>query len=1434
MKNLSLYWFLAAIFGIVIIASDRLWGWSSPVELGFLLILTAIATIYVFMKSGSLEPDYLKLARSIETHNPELKATLLTAIEQKPKELGGQLDYLQERVIGEALIHAREHNWVESIPQSRLYLAGISNVAAMILFLFVLAQFKMPVFSFLSPNNPASNVAKKDYEITVIPGDTNEELGTTVVILARFDGKLPDSAKLYAGPNEEDTQEIPFSKNLEDPIFGATISPISSDMVYHVEYDGNKTRNYKITTFQHPALEQADANIVFPVYTKLPSKEIKNTLMLNSVVEGSKVTLTFKLNKPVTTAQLVPKDGDALNLTVDTNNPTIFTTLIEPQESLRYNLKLVDSDGRANKAPPRFVINVVKNLPPNIKLKFPNRDIEASPLEELTLEAEVSDDYGVTAQGVSYILAGSQAKEIPVGEPIDGNKKESIEYVLPMENLQVQPNQLLSYYFWADDIGPDGKTRKTVSDLYFAEVRPFEQIYRENQSFMDQNQQQQQREQQDQNGMQNDQQRQEQLVQLQKQIISATWNIKRQVDTTTNGVATAKDDITLIKDSQEDALEIARNGGDESTGQRGGGSGLTSGAGGRGGQSAGRGGRGGRGGGRGGMTPQSGGMNQISPPSPAAAQSASSDDPMEKAIQHMQNAVDHLQETLSTSTSEELLQALTSEQAAYQELLKLREQESEVGRDRSGQQQNNQNRSARSQQQLQQLQLRQRNDRYETQSQAQNQQQQQQNQQEDLQVLNRLRDLARRQSEMTNRLRETESALREAQNEEQRQQIQRELERLRQEQVQNLRDMDELQQRMDNQQNRERMSDSSQQLSQARERMQQTAEQMQQGQVSEAAANSTRAQSELEQMRDEFQRSTSGQFTQQMQDMRQQARELDEQQQQISQQMRQPQSGSQQGSQQSTRESLQQNPLGQPGSNQQLADRLRQQREDMQNLLDQARQVSEQAEESEPLLSRRLYDTYRQASTANVDRALQTTEELLRRDFAPQAQTSEEQAREGIQNLRQGIEEAARGVLGDEADSLRLARQQLDEAIRQVDPNQTDNMQAREGMQGQRGRDPNNMPGSESFLSSNTRRGMQGGGEPNQAGEMARSGRSGQRGSRGSDPNQAGQMARAGGNRGQRTGAPNGAGSESFLSSGNRNGQRGGQGFDPNQLGEMARGQRNGRGGYDPNQLSEMAQGQRGQRGFDPNQLGEMARGMRSGQGIDPNQLAEIARAMGEGIDPNQIAELLQRMQNGQDFDPNQLTEMARGMRGGEGYDPNQSGEMANGMRGGMRGGQGPNQNQTQNMQARGGGGQFNMRDLENRIQNNPSGRGGYQPFNASNIYDPNNNPLTNENFRQWLDTLRAAEEMLPNQDLREDVATVRERARTIRDDFTRLSKEPQWDMVQMDVVKPLNEVRKRIDEELAKLDSKEAVVPIDRDPVPARYSDLVRAYYENLGGDNK
>jgi hypothetical protein len=49
-------------------------------------------------------------------------------------------------------------------------------------------------------------------------------------------------------------------------------------------------------------------------------------------------------------------------------------------------------------------------------------------------------------------------------------------------------------------------------------------------------------------------------------------------------------------------------------------------------------------------------------------------------------------------------------------------------------------------------------------------------------------------------------------------------------------------------------------------------------------------------------------------------------------------------------------------------------------------------------------------------------------------------------------------------------------------------------------------------------------------------------------------------------------------------------------------------------------------------------------------------------------------------------------------------------------------------------------------------------------------------------------------------------------------------------VSNPLVELSRRIDEEIRKLESPDALVPIDRDPVPPEFAEQIRRYYERLG----
>ena len=91
-------------------------------------------------------------------------------------------------------------------------------------------------------------------------------------------------------------------------------------------------------------------------------------------------------------------------------------------------------------------------------------------------------------------------------------------------------------------------------------------------------------------------------------------------------------------------------------------------------------------------------------------------------------------------------------------------------------------------------------------------------------------------------------------------------------------------------------------------------------------------------------------------------------------------------------------------------------------------------------------------------------------------------------------------------------------------------------------------------------------------------------------------------------------------------------------------------------------------------------------------------------------------------------------------------------------------------------------------------------------------------------------EEILDDPELRNQVAQVRDRARSIRAEFRRHGTEPKWDLVKSQLLDEMTSLQKRIKQELSKMNSDRSMVPIDREPVPEEFDELVRRYYELLG----
>jgi hypothetical protein len=678
-----------------------------------------------------------------------------------------------------------------------------------------------------------------------------------------------------------------------------------------------------------------------------------------------------------------------------------------------------------------------------------------------------------------------------------------------------------------------------------------------------------------------------------------------------------------------------------------------------------------------------------------------------------------------------LTAALAAEQKAYQALLAVRAREIRISRSRSPGQPASASEQQR-QMEMDEMDLTKEENRYQMESEAQAPQEAAQREQR--QVLNRLQELARRQEEVNERLKELQTALQAAETEDQKEELKRELKRLEEEQRQMLADVDELNQRMEKPENQEQLAQEKKELEEARQNVQEAAKATAEGNVAQALSSGTRAQRQLEEMREDLRKKSSSAFSGELRDLRSEARDLANRQEKVTEQLEQL-------------DNPKQRTLSDTPEREAAQQQLTEQQQRTRQLTKKATELSESAEGAEPLVSRQLYDSMRkfaQEDAASVKetqqkllaegrmtrqfmdelnelqqnqeggKALEMTSGLLEQDLMEEAKAGAQAAESGIQDFKSGIERAAENVLGDDTEALKRADRELEQLTKDLEKEMA----------------------GEGSPESPTSPGPAGSGGPQTNGPP------------GSTPGQ---------NPGEAEPGAQTAATGEATSSPPGQGPAEGEGTTPGQT---------------PSQEQSQGQGEGQPQG--------------EGQGQSPGE--------GEGSQPTAGA--------GQGRGQGQRPSGQPGQSPGQGQSP------------GEGQGRGEGQGEPNEGEGEGGGPNATAR-AGNRIA---GGRGGSAA------------PMTGDGYAPWSDRLREVEEIVDFPDLRNEIANARERARQMRVEMKRDLKKPDWAVVRTEVMQPLVEVRQRLREELARRTSRESLVPIDRDPVPGRYAEQVRRYYEQLG----
>ena len=708
-----------ALMGLSLLGDVRDGRTPREPVVGSLMMLAGLGAVIAVIATRTGLRSTHDIATRLENRFPSLNQRLLTAMDH-PKEAPSNSFFIHQ-------LHREIEQHYATEPWSKVssrWLARLGTASGLLSTLFLCgvgyAVMHAPVSTLSVARLPETLTS-----IEVDPGNASIPKGGHLVITAQLPETWSDEEKidviLQRESEQGESDQRRMTQNLDDPIFGIALSNIQQSFTYSVRAGSGRSETYSVEVFEFPKLLQADAELDFPAYTGMEDRRVEDTQRV-SVVTGTELTWTLRFNKPVAEAVLQTTDGEDIPLDVQSNRAVLDRSVTE---SLDATLRLVDADGRSNTSSPRFRIRMLANNPPKIELR-PSSDLSVSPLEEFEVAATVTDDFGIERSGLIYRFSGGEPVEIELSSATSNStavqrKKQPLQHDFSMEAMDARADQLLSYYIWTEDTGPDGQPRRTQSDLVFAEVRPLEEIYREGEPPPGG-----QGQPQSQSGQQA-----EELAELQKQIINATWRLIRNTESERSDRHPDEDpigaDVQVVLESQQEAAgqleELVGELQDEA--------------------------------------------------SLAHAQDAS---------EAMQSAIEKL--TTAASASPErpafLAEAIRFEEAAYSGLLRLRAREFQVTRSQNQQQQSSGSASAqRRQKRLQNLELEQDESRYETQQQAQQPAPEDPVEQQQRQVLNRLRELAQRQEDLNEEIAAVQSALETAEDEEEKEEIRRQLKRLR-------------------------------------------------------------------------------------------------------------------------------------------------------------------------------------------------------------------------------------------------------------------------------------------------------------------------------------------------------------------------------------------------------------------------------------------------------------------------------------------------------------------------------------------------------------------------------------------------------------------------------------------------------------------------------
>ena len=477
---------LASSFGLELLRFDP----SAIVGFRIATYLVLLAAgWWLFVRPVSRRVSDQRVALYIEEHEPSLKASVLSAVDESRRgEREAAADHSPElvrRLIESAAARIRDIDMGRGVEQGSLRRSSglllASGLAAVLLFVFGPAYLRHGISALLTPTGSVE--AASPYQIDVSPGDATVARGADQSITAQlvgFDAEEVDLLmrseedgafdRLALIPREnEDGEALPGS-------FEVLLFDLEEPTEYFVEAAGVESSTFTLDVIDLPYVDRLELEYIFPEYTGLEPRLVESGGDI-AVLRGTEVRLRAVPTMGTAGGQLVLDEENRTDLALGEDGSLTSSFMVE--EEGFYRIDLLGPEGQMVTASPQYTIDVLTDQPPAVMFIRPGRDTTASAIEELFVEARADDDFGLRSLDLVYSVNGGPEEEVSLYDGGDDTLREvSAGHTFFLEELELEPGDFLSYYGRAVDRNLAQQGADVKSDLYFIQVRRFSRDYR--------------------------------------------------------------------------------------------------------------------------------------------------------------------------------------------------------------------------------------------------------------------------------------------------------------------------------------------------------------------------------------------------------------------------------------------------------------------------------------------------------------------------------------------------------------------------------------------------------------------------------------------------------------------------------------------------------------------------------------------------------------------------------------------------------------------------------------------------------------------------------------------------------------------------------------------------------------------------------------------